>query len=708
LGANLQIVANFMEQPFSGEQRQLLQNLLQTSRHYRIKNVDVVIAVAQSEEFISGLDVVTYQLMEVENCDVVFAVASMQGKIHVVGRSRTGNVKVNEILKELGGRGHEKAAAAIIRGKETEKVVDLINGYLGELVQPALLARDIMSTPVKTIPMQTSIEDAGRIMLRYGHTGMPVIDQGKMVGVISRRDVDKAKLHNLGHAPVKGFMTTAVMSAAPDATVSEIHRIMVEYDIGRLPIIENNRLVGIVSRTDIIRTLHGEDYPDDYQVLYLNSETGAENCLELIHQQLPSQILNVLTVIGQVAEGLGAKAYCVGGFVRDLLLRESNYDVDIVVEGDGEAVAQAVVGKLGGQVRLHDRFQTAAVVLPDGTKIDIATARTEYYEFPAALPVIEKSSIKEDMYRRDFTINTMAISLNPGSFGDLIDYFGGRKDLINRTIRILYNLSFVEDPTRIIRAIRFEQRYGFTMEPDTLRFARDAIERRLIGKLSHKRILQELILILNEKEPLRYLERMEQIGVWKHFLPEINLQQVDKTLIKRIPIIIAWWEERSAVRIKTWLVYFTALISKLDREDIERISSRYHLDNYACKCLNELGQVFKLNSLFHHHPLLKPSQIDSFASNWCPESIVYLLLIISDEKAWNSMVEYLEVRDRVRVAINGHDLKDMGIRQGPYYSMIFAELYGLKLDRVIQTREEELNMVKTWIEEGRFKDAMDS
>ena len=327
LGANLQIVANFMEQPFSGEQRQLLQNLLQTSRHYRIKNVDVVIAVAQSEEFISGLDVVTYQLMEVENCDVVFTVASMQGKIHVVGRSRTGNVKVNEILKELGGRGHEKAAAAIIRGKETGKVVDLINGLLGELVQPALLARDIMSTPVKTIPMQTSIEDAGRIMLRYGHTGMPVIDQGKMVGVISRRDVDKAKLHNLGHAPVKGFMTTAVMSVAPDATVSEIHRIMVEYDIGRLPIIENNRLVGIVSRTDIIRTLHGEDYPDDYQVLYLNSETGAENCLELIHQQLPSQILNVLTVIGQVAEGLGAKAYCVGGFVRDLLLRrEQSYD----------------------------------------------------------------------------------------------------------------------------------------------------------------------------------------------------------------------------------------------------------------------------------------------------------------------------------------------------------------------------------------------
>jgi tRNA nucleotidyltransferase (CCA-adding enzyme) len=169
----------------------------------------------------------------------------------------------------------------------------LISGYLEELVQPALLARDIMSTPVKTLPMQTSIEDAGRIMLRYGHTGMPVIDQGKMVGVISRRDVDKAKLHNLGHAPVKGFMTTAIMSAAPDATVSELHRIMVEYDIGRLPIIENDRLLGIVSRTDIIRTLHGEDYPDDYQVLYHNSETGAENCLELIHQQLPSQIFSV-------------------------------------------------------------------------------------------------------------------------------------------------------------------------------------------------------------------------------------------------------------------------------------------------------------------------------------------------------------------------------------------------------------------------------
>src|SRR5690606_38395864 len=154
------------------------------------------------------------------------------------------------------------------------------------------------------------------------------------------------------------------------------------------------------------------------------------------------------------------------------------------------------------------RFRTAVVTLPDGTKIDVATARTEYYEYPAALPKVEKSSLKEDMYRRDFTINTLAICLNPGHFGDLIDYFGGRKDLMNGSIRILYNFSFVEDPTRILRAIRFEQRYRFTIEADTLRFARDAIERRMLGRLSYKRILAELILILNEKDPVPALERI--------------------------------------------------------------------------------------------------------------------------------------------------------------------------------------------------------
>jgi tRNA nucleotidyltransferase (CCA-adding enzyme) len=176
-------------------------------------------------------------------------------------------------------------------------------------------------------------------------------------------------------------------------------------------------------------------------------------------------------------------------FVRDLFLRLPNFDVDLVVEGDGIVLAQQLAERLGGKAKIHERFKTAVITLPDGLKVDVATARTEFYEFPAALPRVERASIKEDLYRRDFTINTLALALNPGNFAELIDYFGGRKDLEKGIIKILYNLSFVEDPTRILRAIRFEQRYKFTIEEDTLKFARDAIARRLLDKLSYARII---------------------------------------------------------------------------------------------------------------------------------------------------------------------------------------------------------------------------
>ncbi|HBK53891.1 MAG TPA: poly(A) polymerase, partial [Syntrophomonas wolfei] len=269
---------------------------------------------------------------------------------------------------------------------------------------PGLLARDIMSTPVKTIPQNISMEEAGRIMLRYGHTGMPVVEGEKMIGVISRRDVDKAKIHDLGHAPIKGFMSSGVLSVAPDTPVGEIQRMMVEYDVGRLPVTDNNRLMGIVSRTDILRTLHGDDYPEDHEVLYSFTGEENQNCLAIMQERMPSRLIATLRLAGEMAESIGSRVYCVGGFVRDFFLRVPNFDVDLVVEGDGEELARKMARHLGGKARIHERFRTAALILPDGTKIDISTARTEYYEFPAALPKVEKASIREDMYRRDFTI----------------------------------------------------------------------------------------------------------------------------------------------------------------------------------------------------------------------------------------------------------------------------------------------------------------
>lgn len=700
-GANLLVVANFMEQPFSSEQRELLQNLLNTARHFKIKNIDVVIADSKTRNFIPGLDTVTYRLLEVENSDVVFAVAMMQNKVNVVGRSRTNNVKINEVLKSIGGRGHEKAASAVVKGKNNDEVIKMIMDELGDSIHPGLLAIDIMSTPVKTIPMDFSMEEAGRVMLRYGHTGMPVIEGDRMVGVLSRRDVDKARIHDLGHAPVKGFMSTGVLSIPPDTPVAEVQRLMVENDIGRLPVIDNGKLAGIVSRTDILRTLHGEDYPEDHEVLYSFTGDELENCFQLMQESLPSRILAILRLAGELAEEMESTIYCVGGFVRDLFLKVPNYDLDLVVEGDGESLAATLAERLGGQYKIHHRFKTAVVTLPDGTKIDVATSRTEYYEFPAALPKVEKASIKEDMYRRDFTINTLALCLNPDKFGDMIDHFGGRKDLANGCIRILYNMSFVEDPTRILRAIRFEQRYGFTIEPDTLRFAGDAIERRMLGKLSYGRIMHELILILNEKDPLPALFRMREIGVWEYILPEVDPRELDRDTLKRVSVVVGWWEERyHRTNVRLWLVYVLLFLSRLNEEQVNAVMERYHIDKYSQKAIKESFQVPDMSMFLSREKSILPGDIDKLIGTWTRESTIYLLLSLKDEPVWETIVNYLDLREKIKMDIDGNDLKQLGVKEGPVFSLIFDKLYRLKLNGQIHSRDEEINAVKKWIQEG--------
>lgn len=310
------------------------------------------------------------------------------------------------------------------------------------------------------------------------------------------------------------------------------------------------------------------------------------------------------------------------------------------------------------------------------------------------------------MYRRDFTINTLAVCLNPERFGELIDFFGGRRDIQKGLIRVLYNLSFVEDPTRILRAIRFEQRYKFTIEPDTLRFARDAIQRRMLGKLSYKRILRELILILNEKDPIPALLRMSESGVWSYILPEVDLEAL-RTTLKRIPMVLGWWEERYyGHEIKPWLVYLLVIFSQLDASQLADVLIRYPLGKYAQRCVEESVQVVQIATQINSSAQLQPSQLDSMLQGLDVENMIYLLLLMKSEDAWERTVHFYDLKAEAKLEINGHELRNLGLKPGPIYKAILGRLYEAKLDGKIKNRDDEIRMVRQWIEEGRFQDGM--
>src|SRR5947209_9100716 len=243
----------------------------------------------------------------------------------------------------------------------------------------------------------------------------------------------------------------------------------------------------------------------------------------LVRRRLPLKIFNRLREIGALADAMDAPVYLVGGLVRDLLLGHSSLDVDIAVEGDGMTFARRLADRYGAGLKVFEKFATALVVFPDGFKLDVATARCESYAHPTALPTVKPSSIKDDLYRRDFTINALAICLNASPFGELVDSYGGQRDLERKVIRVLHDRSFEDDPTRVFRAIRFEQRFGFHIEEHTLTLLKAAAASDLVRRLSGPRLRNEVMRLVSEQSPTRTIRRMAEFDLLRFLHTDLAL-----------------------------------------------------------------------------------------------------------------------------------------------------------------------------------------
>ncbi|MDD4587340.1 MAG: CBS domain-containing protein [Heliobacteriaceae bacterium] len=708
-GANLALVADFIGRPLSAEQKMLLEILLRDAQVHLIRGVKVVAAVAAVGEYINGLSAVVHMLAEVESPDVCFVAVKMANRVHVVGRSRLGDVQVNELLQPLGGGGHGAAAAATVKGGEPDEILQDLLQVLHQIVRPQVTAREIMSSPVKTLTPETTVAEAGRVMLRYGHTGLPVVAGDEMVGIISRRDLDKAYLHGLGHAPVKGFMSTRVTAISPETSLREIQHLMITRDIGRLPVIATGRLVGIVSRTDVLRTIHGENAPAPYWTNYPHGPAAVTNghvrqMGSLLQERLPVEIGRLFKAVSRLAAANGVKVYVVGGFVRDLLLGVQNLDIDLVVEGDGIRFATALARFLAGHLTVHGKFGTA-VILWGKQRIDVATARQEFYQYPAALPQVEAASLHQDLYRRDFTINALAIELTPGHFGELVDFFNGCRDLEQGLIRVLYNLSFVEDPTRIFRAIRFEQRYGFKIEPETLRFARESIRQGLIRRLSPERLFAELMLILSEEQPVAALRRLTELELWADLLPEFRWTEELAGAVTSLPALLRDLATAGLeVPERRWPVYLLILARGISPAGAAVVAERYPLKGWLREAVRQLAgsaaeTAAALNCWLKQAADL--SVLEKILRNWPVEALLALRAGEPVRQTMLVMQAWQQVR-QTKPLLTGGDLKKAGIPPGPLYAAIFQRLRRECLAGKVTDRRGEWRLVREVLTEKGY------
>jgi tRNA nucleotidyltransferase (CCA-adding enzyme) len=376
-----------------------------------------------------------------------------------------------------------------------------------------------------------------------------------------------------------------------------------------------------------------------------------------------------------------------------------NLDVDIVVEGDGIRFAEEFEKKFPCRIRTHRKFGTAIILFPDGLKVDVATARWEVYDSPAALPTVESASIKMDLYRRDFTVNTLAIQLNPRAFGELIDFFGGVKDVKDKTIRVLHNLSFVEDPTRIFRAIRFEQRFGFQIGKHTQSLMKNAVKVGFLERLSGGRVLSEIILILQEEDPLPALKRMKDFNLFHFLHPGLKFDEQAEALCEQIHHVIAWFDLLFLEqRYERWLIYFYGLMESLKEGEREELCQRLGMNDKLRKTVMEgklqaervLLQIFSWIST-DRRP--KRSEIYDVLAPLSIETKLFMMAKTTQVTTRRYISLYFTQLKDTKPILRGRDLIEMGIKSGPSIKKALSGLLKARLDEQVVTRQDEMEYV---------------
>ena len=508
---NIKEIAKYSHNPLLNFSNDIFRKLLLNMKSYNNSGLTLGITYIKNEEFHDSFLINLERLWDSLDYDTLIVLYQIREKTYFYCKTREIFDLKTLLTPFFINIKKERTAFGFYNILNIEKIRNQIRDNFEKISLDFRKIKNIMTSPVRTVFANMTVKEVNKIMDQTGHKNLPVIKKEKIVGIIRRKEIKLAIQHKMHHTRIEKLMNKSIIAINKEKSIQHAKELFHKNNMNCLLVLENGILLGIVTTKDL--------FIKDYETTEMRIDIPqTQKITNLINRRVPKEIQSILKIIGSLSSTYDISVFVVGGFVRDLILNRDNLDLDIVVEGNANEFTEKIADFLNIKVEHHKEFLTSKLTFKNGITVDFASARTEYYEKPAILPRVKMSTIKKDLYRRDFSINAMAIKLNTEEYGILVDFFNSRGDLISKKIRILHNLSFLEDPTRILRGIRFEQRFDFSFEETTLTLLKEAVKKKFLERVSGQRLREELINILKEKNPFYSIKRIKDLRIYTHLI----------------------------------------------------------------------------------------------------------------------------------------------------------------------------------------------